>query len=84
MAISAPVVTCAHSSAGSRCVAYVPAKAARLSELPGDTAASRPAVFTCVQPPPVVNDYYKTLGDEHRIACACLYGIPMLITPVLA
>ena len=49
MAISAPVVTCAHSSAGSKCVAYVPANAARLSELPGDTAASRPAVFTCAR-----------------------------------
>ena len=49
MVISQPWVTCSFCSAGSRCVAYVPAKSASESELPGEMAASRPAVLTCMQ-----------------------------------
>ena len=52
MAIWEPWATCPSTSPGSRCVAYVPANAASESELPGEMAASRPAVLTCT-------DYWK-------------------------
>ena len=72
---SAPCATWPPSAAGSWCVAYVPENAASVSDAPGDSAASRPAMFTCARHARPHKGAVKPMSSAHRAVLQLLSAL---------